>query len=141
VLATPEERVCLEARRHGIVLARPLGRALVVAAGGLFLFLLGWPASILGAPVLVLAAVFGVRAVWRWEHTRMVVTTEKVYVVGGTARRRANAVRLRSIRSLGLEESLAGRMLGYGTVLAGPLELDYVPHPREVYRLVERLCA
>ena len=34
-----------------------------------------------------------------------------------------------------------GRVLGYGTVFAGPLEIDHVPRPREVYRLVERLCA
>jgi hypothetical protein len=141
VLAAPEERVCLEARRHGIVLARPFGRALGLAALGLLLFLVGWPATILGATCLLVAATLAVRAVWRWERTRVVVTTEKVYVVGGTTRRRAKAVRLRSIRSLGLEESLAGRVLGYGTVVAGPLELDHVPRPREVYRLVERLCA
>ena len=139
MLALPEERVCLEARRHGIVLARPFARALLVAGLGLALFLVGWPATILGAPVLAAAALLAVRAVWRWERTRVVVTTEKVYVVGGTTRRRADAVRLRSIRSLGLEESLAGRVLGYGTVVAGPLELDHVPRPRDVYQLVERL--
>jgi uncharacterized membrane protein YdbT with pleckstrin-like domain len=94
-----------------------------------------------GAPALGVAAVLAVRAVWRWERTRLVVTTEKVYVVAGTLRRRASAVRLRSIESLGLEESLPGRVLGYGTVVAGPLELDHVPRAREVYRLVERLCA
>jgi hypothetical protein len=141
MLAQPDERVCLEARRHGIVLARPLARALVVATVGLFLFLVGWPATILGAPVLAVAAALAVRAVWRWERTRLVVTTEKVYVVGGTTRRRADAVRLSSIGSLGLEETLAGRVLGYGTVVAGPLELDHVSRPREVYQLVERLSA
>jgi uncharacterized membrane protein YdbT with pleckstrin-like domain len=139
VLAVPDEHVCLEARRHGVVLVRPLGRALLLAALGLGLFLVGWPATVAGAPVLAAAALLAVRAVWRWERTRVVVTTEKVYVVSGTARRRADAVRLRSIRSLGLEEPLVGRLLGYGTVVAGPLELDHVARPREVYRLVERL--
>jgi hypothetical protein len=141
MLAQPEERVCLEARRHGIVLARPLARALALAAIGGLLFVVGWPATLLGAPVLAAAAFLAVRAVWRWERTRLVVTTEKVYVVGGTMKRRAEAVRLRSIQSLGVEESLTGKLLGYGTVLAGPLELDHVSRPREVYRLVERLCA
>ena len=80
-------------------------------------------------------------SVWRWERTRVVVTTQKVYVVAGTVRRRAEAVRLASIQSLGLEESMTGRLLGYGTVVAGPLELDHLPRPREVFHLVERLCA
>lgn len=141
MLAAPDERVCLEARRHGIVLARPLSRAVGLAAVGGLLFLVGWPATVLGAPLLAAGALLSARAVWRWERTRVVVTTEKVYVVDGTVRRRASAVRLRSIQSLGIEESLPGRLLGYGTVVAGPLQLDHVPHPREVYRLVERLCA
>jgi uncharacterized membrane protein YdbT with pleckstrin-like domain len=141
MLVAPDERVCLEARRHGIVLARPLSRAVALAAAGWLLFLVGWPATLLGAPIVAAGAVLAVCAVWRWERTRLVVTTQKVYVVNGTMRRRASAVRLGSIESLGLEESLPGRLLGYGTVVAGPLELDHVPRPREVYRLVERLCA
>ena len=141
MITAPDERVCLEARRHGIVLARPLVRAVGMAAlGGLF-FLLGWPATLLGAPLLAFAAILALRAVWKWERTRLVVTTEKVYVVDGTLRRRASAVRLRSIESLGLDQSLSGRLLGYGTLVAGSLELDHVSRPREVYRLVERLCA
>jgi uncharacterized membrane protein YdbT with pleckstrin-like domain len=141
MVVTPEERVCLEARRHGIVLARPFSRAIGLAALGGFLFLVGWPATVIGAPLLAVAAFLAVRAVWRWERTRVVVTTQKVYVVAGTVRRRADAVRLASIQSLGIEESMTGRLLGYGTVVAGPLELDHVPRPREVYQLVERLCA
>jgi uncharacterized membrane protein YdbT with pleckstrin-like domain len=141
MLAASDERVCLEARRHGIVLARPLLRAVALALVGVVLFIVGWPATLFGAPLLAVAALLALRAVWSWERTRLVVTTEKVYVVAGTVHRRASAVRLRSIESLGLQESLAGRLLGYGTLVAGPLELDHVPRPREVYRLVERLCA
>jgi PH (Pleckstrin Homology) domain-containing protein len=140
MLVAADERVCLEARRHGIVLARPLGRALGLALAGGLIFLLGWPATVVGALVLVAAAVLALGAVWKWERTRLVVTTEKVYVVNGTLHRRASAVRLRSIESLGLDMTLPGRILGYGTVLAGPLELDHVPRPREFYGLVERLC-
>ena len=140
MLTASDEQVCLEARRHGIVLARPLARAVGLALAGGLIFLLGWPATVLGALVLAAAAVLALGAVWRWERTRLVVTTEKVYVVNGTLHRRASAVRLRSIESLGLDMTLSGRMLGYGTVVAGPLELDHVPRPREFYRLVERLC-
>ncbi|MFN2468415.1 MAG: PH domain-containing protein [Gaiellaceae bacterium] len=141
MLSAPEEEICLEARRHGIVLARPLLRALGLAAAGGLLVAAGWPLTVLGAPLVAAGAAVALRAVWRWERTRMVVTTEKVFVVHGTLRRRASAVRLRSIQSLDLEETLLGKLLGYGTVVAGPLELDHVPQARRVYRLVERLCA
>src|SRR4051794_35289923 len=98
------EAICLETRRHGIVLLWPLGRAITIALGGSLLVAAGWPATLLGAPVMVFAAVLGLRAVWQWERTRVVVTTDKVFVVRGTVRRRASAVRLGAIRELDLEE-------------------------------------
>ena len=48
------------------------------------------------------------------ERTHLLITTEKVFVVDGTIRRRASAVRLRTVENLGLEQSLLGRLLGYG---------------------------
>ena len=89
---------------------------------------------------MVFGALVSLRAVWRWERARLVVTTEKLFVVDGTLRRRASAVRLRSVENLELEQSLPGRLLGYGTLVAGELEIDHVPEPRRVYGLVERLC-
>ena len=35
-----------------------------------------------------------------------------------------------------VEQSLIGRALGYGTVVAGDLEIPHVPQPRDVYRLL-----
>jgi hypothetical protein len=140
MLASPEERVCFDARRHGVVLARPLAQAIVVASAGGILLSQPFPLQLPGAALVILAAAVGFRAVWRWERTHLVVTTEKVFVVGGTLRRRASAVRLRSVENLELEQSLPGRLLGYGTLVAGPLEIDHVPEPKAVYRLVERLA-
>jgi hypothetical protein len=68
------------------------------------------------------------------------VTTDKLCLVDGTLRRRASTVRLRTVENLELEQSLPGRLLGYGTLVAGPLEIAHVPEPRRVYRLVERLA-
>jgi uncharacterized membrane protein YdbT with pleckstrin-like domain len=140
MLASPEERVCLDARRHGVVLARPLGQAFVLAGAGAFLLVQTWPLQIPGAALVVLGALVSLRAVWRWERARLVVTTEKLFVVDGTVRRRASAVRLRSVENLELEQSLPGRLLGYGTLVAGPLEIDHVPQARNVLRLVEHLA-
>jgi uncharacterized membrane protein YdbT with pleckstrin-like domain len=140
VLADPHEEVYLEARRHGIVLVRPLGGAVGLAVVGGALVALPEPFSAVGAVVVAVAAFLALRTVWKWERTRVVVTTEKVFVVNGTWRRRAKAVRLSAVEAVELEQSLAGQLLGYGTVVVGPLALDHVPKPKNVYRLVERLA-
>jgi hypothetical protein len=68
------------------------------------------------------------------------VTTEKLCVVDGTLRRRSSSVRLQKVEKLELEQTFPGRLLGYGTLVAGPLEIEHVSEPRSVYRLVERLA-
>jgi uncharacterized membrane protein YdbT with pleckstrin-like domain len=133
------ERVCLEERRHAVVLAGPFLRALGLAAVGIGLMAIGWPASIAGVALQMLGAFVALRAVWNWERTRVVLTTEKLFVVHGTLRRRAAAVRLARVGAVEVEQSLLGRLLGYGTIVAGELEIEYVPGPRRVYGLVERL--
>jgi uncharacterized membrane protein YdbT with pleckstrin-like domain len=137
----PEERVCLDARRHTVVLARPLSRAVGLAAAGMLLLTLAWPIPAAGAVVLAVAAAIALAAVVRWDRTRIVVTTEKVFLVHGVMRRRASAVMVRSVRVVSLEQTLPGRVLGYGTLQAGPLEVEYVPDPGRVRDLVERLAA
>ena len=133
------EKVCLEERRHAIVLAGSFARALGLAAVGLGLMAIGWPASIAGVVLQAAGAAIALRAVWEWERTRVVLTTEKLFVVHGTLRKRAAAVRLSRLGAVEIEQSLLGRLLGYGTIVAGELEIEYVPEPRRVYGLVERL--
>ena len=135
------ERVCLDERRHAVVLVAPFFRALCVAAVGIACMAAGWPASIAGVLLQAIGAAIALRAVWDWERTRVVLTTEKLFVVHGTLRKRAAAVRLARIGTMEIEQSLTGRVLGYGTIVAGELEIMYVPEPRRVYGLVERLCA
>jgi membrane protein YdbS with pleckstrin-like domain len=140
MLQHSEERVCLDVRRHGIVLVRPLLRALVLALLGLGAFLGGWPVSVAGGTLLVVAAVVATAAVWRWDRTHVVVTTEKLFVVHGGVRRSAAAVHLGKVGTVEIEQSLLGRILGYGTVLAGDLEIRCVAKPRELCGLVQRLA-
>jgi uncharacterized membrane protein YdbT with pleckstrin-like domain len=133
------ERVCLDERRHVVVLAGSFMRALGLAVVGIGCMAIGWPASIAGVLLQVGGAGIALRAVWKWERTRVILTTEKLFVVHGTFHRRAAAVRLSRLGAVEIEQGLVGRLLGYGTIVAGDLEIDYVPEPRRVYGLVERL--
>jgi uncharacterized membrane protein YdbT with pleckstrin-like domain len=135
------EELCFHSRRHGIVLLRPFARALLVGGVGVVLLVGGRAALVLGAFALALAALVAVRAVWRWERTQIVVTTEKLAIIRGTVRRRSAAVPLSRLEVLDLEQSLPGRVLGYGTVIAGPLAIDGIGRPRDVCRLLARLAA
>src|SRR5205807_3415243 len=111
-------------------------RAFALAAAGTFLVVVGWPATVAGSFLLLFAAFVALRAVWRWERTHVVLTAEKLFVVHGTLRRRAAAVRLARVGPVEIEQSLLGRLLGYGTVVAGDLEITHVPQPT---RIVDRL--
>jgi uncharacterized membrane protein YdbT with pleckstrin-like domain len=139
MITSDGERVCLEERRHVVVLAGSFVRALGLAVVGIGCMAIGWPASIAGVLLQVGSAGIALRAVWKWERTRVILTTEKLFVVHGTFHRRAAAVRLSRLGAVEIEQGLVGRLLGYGTIVAGDLEIDYVPEPRRVYGLVERL--
>ena len=130
MVARRREEVRFEARPHGVVLAPAVARAFVLAGCGLGLSALGWPWTAPGALLLAVAAMSMLRAVWRWERTRLVVTTERLIVVSGTFRRSRADVRLAGVSAIQVEQGLLGRLLGYGTLVAGELEIPHVPEPR-----------
>ncbi len=125
----------LQAHRHGIVLARPLLRSLVLAAAGAACFLAPWGVvRVAGAALLALAALLAVVAVARWDRTHLVLTGDGISVVHGLLRRTSASVAFEPGRVVEVERSLLGRVLGYGTVVAGEFEIDAVPR-----RLAKRL--
>jgi uncharacterized membrane protein YdbT with pleckstrin-like domain len=115
----------LEAHRHGIALVRPFLRALVLALAGAACFLAPWTAAAaVGAVLLALAAVMV--GVARWDRTHLVVTAGALVVEHGVLRRSSASVSLNGT-VFEVERPLLGRILGYGTVVAGELEIDCVP--------------
>lgn len=139
MLAHPAEQIYVDTRRHGIVLVKPLSRALALAVLGITGFALGWPLSLAGAGLLVAAAAVALVAVWRWDRTHVVLTTEKLFIVHGVVRRQAAAVHLARIGAVEVDQSVLGRLLGYGTIVAGELEIPGVARPRELIGLVQFL--
>ncbi len=112
-----------------------LARAFLLAAAGGFLLSLVWPFPLAGAVLVVAGALLALRAVWKWERTHVIVTDDRLALVRGTLRRRTAAVRLERVGAVEVDQSLVGRVLGYGTLIAGPLEITCVPQPRSVYGL------
>jgi uncharacterized membrane protein YdbT with pleckstrin-like domain len=128
--------VLFETRKHGVVLARPFVRALVLAGGGIALAVWGssawWPLAAGGAIAAVAGALVALRAVVAWDRTKVVLEEGELAVVHGVLRRRRASVELSPTAPLEVEQSILGRVLGYGTVIAGDLEIPHVPDPRRL---------
>lgn len=130
------EASVIETHRHGIALARPLSRALVLALAGAACFLAPWsPVLVLGAALLALAAAIAVVGVTRWDRTHLAVTKSAFVVEYGFMRRRSATISLNGT-VFEIERTLLGRILGYATVVAGELEIDCVP--RRLTRLLQQ---
>jgi uncharacterized membrane protein YdbT with pleckstrin-like domain len=126
----------LEAHRHGVALARPLLRALTLALAGAVCLWAPWTATAaIGAVLLALAAAVAVTAVLRWERTHLSVTGNAFVIEHGFLSRRTASISLTGT-VFEVERTVLGRILGYGTVIAGELEVDWVP--RRITRLLQK---
>ena len=126
----------IEAHRHGIALARPFLRALLFALAGAACFFAPWtPFAAAGAVLLALAALIAVLGVARWERTHLAVTGNAFVIEHGFLSRRTATIS-RNGTVFEIERPLLGRILGYGTVVAGELEIDWVP--RRLMRVLQQ---
>ena len=126
----------IEAHRHGVALARPFLRALLLALGGAACFLAPWVVvAAVGAALMALAAFIAVVAVVRWDRTHLALTGSALVVEHGFLSRRTASISLNGT-VFEVERTLLGRILGYGTVVAGELEMNYVP--RRLTRLLQQ---
>ena len=75
--------------------------------------------------------------------TEMAVTDRRVVVKVGVAARRTFELLLSKVESIGVEETVMGRILGYGTVIVRgtggtPEPFDRVAHPIEFRKQVQQ---
>jgi len=141
------ETIIYETRLHWVVLIVPILLGVLFGATGVAMFVLSrrTPADqivahqsflILGSAFLVIALIFIVRGVLVRNATEMTVTNKRVFVKVGMAARRTVELLLSRIESIGVEESVMGRMLGYGTVIVRgtggtPEVFNIISHPLE----------
>jgi len=111
-------------------------RAFVLALAGGACFLAPWPiVGVLGAVLFALAALIAVVAVTRWDRTHLSVTENALVVEHGFLSRKSASVSLNGT-VFEVERTLPGRIFGYGTIVAGELEIDCVP--RRLTRLLQQ---
>ena len=91
----------------------------------------------------ILAAVTIFSGIVRRNATEMAVTNKRVIVKTGIASRRTFEMLLSKIESIGVEESVMGRMLGFGTVIirgtgGTPDSFAKIAHPLEFRKQVQQ---
>ena len=134
MITSGSERICLDERRHAVVLAGPFVRALGLAVVGIGCMAIGWPATIAGVVLQLAGAGIALRAVWMWERTRVVLTTEKLFVVHGTFHRRAAAVYSQSIDDVNRKISTFNQTCPIASLMRWPLS-----HAAEMKKFEERV--
>ena len=147
----PGETVLYKTRLHWIVLVGPLLLSILLAALGIAALVGGYKVGdesrtglVVGGTLLLIAAVI-VLAVGlvRRNATEVAVSNKRVLIKKGFVARKSIEVLLAKIESIGVDESVAGRMLGYGSVIVrgtgGTFEtFNTIAHPNEFRRQVQQ---
>ncbi len=148
------EKVVYSTRLHWIVLVPALLLCALFGAPGVALLVAsanrsGDPGvtsqslTIGGAALLVIAAVILVRGILTRNAVRMAVTNKRVIAKVGIVTRRTIDLLLSRVESVGVEEGVMGRMLGYGTVVirgtgGTPESFGKIAHPLEFRTQVQQ---
>ncbi len=148
------EAIVYETRLHWMVLIGPIVLAALFGLTGVGMFVLSaratgdagsahGPLQMLGAAFFAIALVFLVRGVLMRNATEMTVTNKRVFIKVGLAARRTVELLLSRVESIGVEEGVLGRMLGYGTVIlhgtgGTPEVFNRIAHPLEFRTQVQQ---
>jgi uncharacterized membrane protein YdbT with pleckstrin-like domain len=156
----PGETLLYQTRHHWIVLLGPALISLVLDLAGIGLIVAafaskggkkagagssdaGLKAMIIGAILLMLiGAAILLYGMAKRNATEMAVTSRRVLIKRGIGSRRTLDLMLGRVESIGVEETMLGRTLGYGTVIlrgtgGTPEEFVQIAHPQEFRQQVQ----
>src|SRR5262245_19925798 len=147
-LLSSEQRV-FAVRRHWMALASTFLLFLAFLIGGL-LFLVALRSHPVGESFSIFFLIFSVLwflwFVLDWYFEEIVVTNRRVLLVTGVLNRKVGIMPLIKVTDLTFEQTLWGRVLGYGTFIvesAGQDQalsrIDYMPRPLHRYRQISAL--
>jgi len=148
----PGETVVYRTGCHWIVMLWPLLGGIVLGGFGFAFFAGGWLATrkgasyqgaiVEGAFALFAAAVLIGGGIIRRAATEVAVSNKRVLIKTGLFSRRSVEVLLPKVESIGVNETLVGRILGYGSVIVrgtgGTFEtFDRIRQPSEFRQQVQ----
>jgi uncharacterized membrane protein YdbT with pleckstrin-like domain len=148
------ERILYKTGLHWIVLVAPTLLAAFFAIPGLMM-LIGSLALIgdksgsssglglAGFCLLLIGGLLVLAGYLKRKSTEMVVTNKRILIKTGLLSRRTFELLLSKVESIGVEEGILGRMLGYGSVVVRgtggtPEPFKTVSHPLEFRRQVQQ---
>lgn len=157
----PGEKIVYKTGLHWIVMLGPILLGAAFAALGIFVLIRARAGELIeaktpqsaenamtllvwfGVALLVVAAVSVVIGCFKRSATEMSVTTKRVVIKKGIGARVTYEMLLAKVESIGVEETVWGRILGYGTVVVRgtggtPEPFDRIAHPLEFRRQVEQ---
>jgi uncharacterized membrane protein YdbT with pleckstrin-like domain len=106
-----DEQVVYRARLHPIIFARAV---LVLIVGVVLLFFPGLTQA--RTVVLVIGVLMLIPPFVSYQTTELGVTNKRVIVKTGLIRRRTIELLLRQVEAISVDQSLLGRLLGYGSI-------------------------
>jgi uncharacterized membrane protein YdbT with pleckstrin-like domain len=156
----PGETLLYRTRHHWLVLMGPFFGGLLLLVPGIALMVeaiatrdsagLVVGSATISPKVMVVSGVILVAAaiiifsygVAKRNATEMAVTNRRVLIKTGMTSRRTLDLMLSRVESIGVEETAAGRMLGYGSVVVRgtggtPEPFLMIAHPQEFRRVVQ----
>src|SRR2546426_9757634 len=108
------ESVMYRVRLHWILFAKPGLVTLALIAIAVFLFYLGGAAGWIGAALLVTSAIPIIVAAVNRSSAEFAVTNKRVILKVGFIQKKTAGMFLNKVESVGVDQSIAGRVLGYG---------------------------
>jgi uncharacterized membrane protein YdbT with pleckstrin-like domain len=130
----PGETVMYATHLHWILYLRAvvllaLSLACVVAAGGVAQPAIATVIEIAAAVLALLAAIAGLSALIRRTTTEFAITDRRVIYKTGILRRHTMEINRSKVETVGVDQSILGRILGYGTVIVRGTGGSFEPIP------------
>ena len=123
----PDEHVVYRSQLHWIIFAR----AVLVLIAGAAVLITFHAVPLAGSAVLTVGALMLIPPFIAYQTTELGVTNKRMIVKVGFVRRRTLELLLRQVEALSVDQTLGGRMLGYGTIT-----LSGTGGVREIYHRV-----
>lgn len=108
----PGERITHKTKLHWAIFIWPLIFFVIS-----FVNPISMPFELWSLPFLLLAFITGIPSLMKYFTSEFGVTNRRVIVKVGLIRKRSLEILLNKIESIGVDQTLAGRIFGYGSIL------------------------